>query len=280
MSDLTTINGAELQELNALLGTEVSGGGTAIARVPELTINSRSRDKETKKPIPEGSFYLKNMDQNVYAKSVTFRPLASHIQYFHWDEIDGVRKLVNKSMAIARPRDEARDMLGGIACGYPAWETLKEMEYVDAKKWKTMRHRVTRGLVTYDGETMDGEKVSIKDQPCIMFHKNSTYGGFWNGFMSKLPKGRNIYEYQATMGAEYNENGSVVWYTPTYEVDLSISLPLTKEIFDTMGVFADTIKKENTQITDAYFNSIKEGAIDQKTYDALDALDNDFEEVA
>lgn len=283
MSDLTTIDQNALEEMNALLGTEVSGGGgsSAIVRVPELKINSRSRDKDSKKPIPEGSFFLTNMDQKVYAEKVSFRPLASHIQYFHWEEIDGVRKLVNKSMSIARPSEEARDMLGGIACGMPSWEVLKEMDYADAKKWKTMRNRVTRGLVSYTGKTMDDEEVTLENQPCIMFHKNSTYGGFWNEFMSKLPKGKQIYEYTAEMGTEYNENGSVVWYTPTYSVDLSKSLGITQDVFDTMKVFAETIKKENKQITDAYFKAIKEGALDEAAYDALgDSLDADFEEVA
>lgn len=282
MNDLTTIDNAALQEMNALLGTEVSGGGSpAIARVPELKINSRSRDKDTKKAIPEGSYFLTNMDQKVYAEKVTFRPLASHIQYFDWQEVDGVRKLANKSMAVARPSEEARDMKGGIACGYPSWEVLKEMDYADAKVWKTMRNRVTRGLVTYTGKTMDGDEVKIENQPCIMFHKNSTYGGFWNEFMSKLPKGKQIYEYEAVMGSEYNENGSVVWYTPTYSVDLSKALGLTQDVFDTMKVFAETIKTENKQITDAYFKAIKEGALDEAAYDALgDSLDADFEDVA
>lgn len=283
MNDLTTIDNSALQEMDALLGTEVKGGGgsSSIVRVPELVINARSRDKDTKKAIPEGSYYLKNMDKKVYSETVTFRPLASHIQYFKWDEVDGVRKLVNKSIAITRPTEEARDMRGGIACGTPSWEVLKEMDYADAKVYKAMRHRVTRGLVSYTGNTMDGEEVTIFNQPCIMFHKNSTYGGFWNGFMSKLPRGQKIYEYQCTMGAEYNENGSVVWYTPTYDVDLSTRLPVTKEIFDTMQVFAETIKAENRQIDDAYFKSIKEGAIDEAAYRALgDSLDDDFDDVA
>lgn len=282
MNDLTTIDAGALAEMNELLGTEVSGGGgSSVVRVPELKINSRSRDKDTKKPIPEGSYFLTNMDQKVYSETVTFRPLASHIQYFDWQEEDGVRKLANKSMAVARPSDEARDMKGGVACGYPSWEVLKEMDYSDAKVWKTMRNRVTRGLVSYTGKTMDGEEVTIENQPCIMFHKNSTYGGFWNGFMSKLPKGKYIYEYEAVMGTDYNENGSVVWYTPNYSVDLSKTLPMTQDVYDTMRVFADTIKAENKQITDAYFSAIKEGALDEKAYEALgDSLDDDFEDVA
>ena len=53
MNDLTTIDQSALQDLDELLGTEVTGGGgSAIFRVPELVVYSKSRDKETKKPIP------------------------------------------------------------------------------------------------------------------------------------------------------------------------------------------------------------------------------------
>ena len=67
MNDLTNINQQDLQAMNELLGTQVTGGtGGAIVRVPELKINSRSRDKDTKKAIPEGSYFLTNIDQKVY----------------------------------------------------------------------------------------------------------------------------------------------------------------------------------------------------------------------
>ena len=54
MNDLTIIDGAELEELNALLGTEVSGGKSepSISKVPVLQINSRSKSKGTRKSIP------------------------------------------------------------------------------------------------------------------------------------------------------------------------------------------------------------------------------------
>jgi hypothetical protein len=98
-----------------------------------------------------------------------------------------------------------------------------------------------------------------------------------------LPKGSNIYEYETEMGADYNENGSVVWYTPTYKVDVSKKLDMTQEVFDTMSVFAQAIKKENQEIDAKYFTAIKEGSLDNKAMKALnieDSLDNDFVDVA
>lgn len=283
MNDLTTIDNSELQEIEALLGTQPSssGGGDGLIRVPELKINSRSRDKDTKKPIPEGTFFLQGKDLKVYAEEVMFRPLASHIQYFHWDEIDGQRKLINKSVPVANMREEAIDMLGGLACGMPSWDARKEMERAEAAKWRSMQHRVTRGLVSYTGKTAAGDEVTVENEPTIMFHKNSTYSGFYNGFIKKLPKGKKMHEYQAKLTPVYQENGSVVWYTLDYELDLSNPLSITQDVFDTMKVFAQTIKEEVAYVRSAYFEAIKSGAIDQKAIDALgDSLDDDLEDVA
>jgi hypothetical protein len=70
MNDLTTIDNSELQEIEALLGTQPSssGGGDGLIRVPELKINSRSRDKDTKKAIPEGTFFLQGKTQKFMRK--------------------------------------------------------------------------------------------------------------------------------------------------------------------------------------------------------------------
>jgi len=284
MNDLTTVDANELQELEALLGTQTSSGGgdgPALVRVPELKINNGTREKETKKKIPEGTFFIKGKEQKVYAEEVTFRPLASHIQFFHWGDVEGERQLINKSVPIVDMREEPVDMLGTIACGMPSWDERKDMEYAESKFWRDMQNRVTRGLVSYTGKTADGEEVTYENEPVIMYHKNSAYSGFYKHFIRVLPKGKKIHQYQAKMTLEYNENGSVIWHTPVYDVDLSNPLPITQDIFDTMRVFAETIKEETKYVRDAYFKALSEGAIDQKAIDALgDSLDNDLEDVA
>lgn len=280
MNDLSTLDSKEMQDLAAILGTAVSGGESSVVRVPELRINAKSVNKNTKKAIPQGSFYLKNSDKAAYAESVTFRPLASHVQFFNWDDVDGQRTLVNKSIAVLNPyKDEARDMRGSIACGMPSWDDRKEMPYEIAKKWRAMQHRLVRGLVSYTGKTEDGEEVFFDNEPCIMFHKNSTYGGFYNDFVKKIPKGHHLYNYEAKLTSEYNENGSVVWYTFNYEPDLSNMLPFTKLVHDTSIVFADSIRSENKYIDSQYMKAITEGSIDGSAMKALDSLDADFEEV-
>ena len=281
MNDLSTLDSKEMEELAAILGTEVSGGASTVVRVPELRINAKSVNKDTKKPIPQGSFYLKGSDKIAYAESVTFRPLASHVQYFNWDDIDGKRTLVNKSIAVLNPyKDEARDMLGSIACGMPSWDDRQQMDKEIQKKWRAMQHRLVRGVVSFTGTTEDGEEVVYENEPCMMFHKNSTYSGFYNGFVKKIPKGHHLYNYEAKLTSEYNENGSVVWYTFQYEPDLSNILTFNKEVRDTSIVFAESIRAENKYIDSQYMKAITEGSIDGAAMTAIDSLDADFEDVA
>ena len=290
MNDLANIENSDLAELADFLGTQVGNdsGGSDIARVPELKIMSKTRDKATKKPVTPGTFYLTNMDKVVYAEKVKFRPICSHIQYFHWGDVDGQRKLICKSRAVTgRKDDEARDTLGGVACGMPSWDDRKEMDKDSQRKWRSMQHRVTRGLATMTGKTADGEEVTIQDQPIIMFHKNSTYSGFWNQFVKSIPRGGQLFEYEATLTSEYQENGDVEWYTFNYDVDVSKRLtldfkdPYSKALKETMKVFADTIKAENKYVDEKFYASYKEGALDDKAIEALgDSLDDDFEEVA
>ena len=281
MNDLSILDSKEMEELAAILGTEVSGGASTVVRVPELRINAKSVNKETKKPIPQGSFYLKGSDKIAYAESVTFRPLASHVQYFNWDDIDGKRTLVNKSIAVLNPyKDEARDMLGSIACGMPSWDDRQHMDKEVQKKWRAMQHRLVRGVVSFIGTTEDGEEVVYENEPCMMFHKNSTYSGFYNGFVKKIPKGHHLYNYEAKLTSEYNENGSVVWYTFQYEPDLSNVLTFTKDVRDTSIVFAESIRAENKYIDSQYMKAITEGSIDGAAMTAIDSLDADFEDVA
>jgi hypothetical protein len=144
-----------------------------------------------------------------------------------------------------------------------------------------MQHRVTRGLVTYTGKTVDGEEVVYENEPVIMFHKNSNYSGFWNQYMKRLPRGKNLYEYEATLTSEYQENGSVTWYTFNYAVDLGNQIPLTMPVYQTMEVFFNSIKAEKADIMDSYFKAIKQGSVDNAAMKALgDSLEEDFEDAA
>lgn len=272
MNDLTTIDGIELAELANILGTETSsGGGDTLVRVPKLD-HQHAADDDDGNPMPRGEFRLHMPDQIVYAKTVRFRPLASHVQYFLWEN----DKLV-KSRALKNMREEARDTAGGIACGMPEWEVRAENEDL-RQKYKDCQRRIVRGLVSMTGHNIEGDEVIIENQPTIYFGKGRTnYGGFFNEYIKQLPKGANIFDYEANMSTERMKVGATVFFKIHWEPLLKNKLPMTQDVFETMKVFADTITAENKYVDDMYFKAHAEDSLDSKAMAAIeDSLEADL----
>lgn len=272
MNDLTTIDGIELAELANILGTETSsGGGDTLVRVPKLD-HQHAADDDDGNPMPRGEFRLHMPDQIVYAKTVRFRPLASHVQYFLWEN----DKLV-KSRALKNMREEARDTAGGIACGMPEWEVRAENEDL-RQKYKDCQRRIVRGLVSMTGHNIEGDEVIIENQPTIYFGKGRTnYGGFFNEYIKQLPKGSNIFDYEANMSTERMKVGATVFFKIHWEPLLKNKLPMTQDVFETMKVFADTLTAENKYVDDQYFKAHAEDSLDSKAMAAIeDSLEADL----
>ncbi|UAW59037.1 hypothetical protein CRP235_gp12 [Roseobacter phage CRP-235] len=272
MNDLTTIDGIELAELANILGTETSsGGGDTLVRVPKLD-HQHAADDDDGNPMPRGEFRLHMPDQIVYAKTVRFRPLASHVQYFLWEN----DKLV-KSRALKNMREEARDTAGGIACGMPEWEVRAENEDL-RQKYKDCQRRIVRGLVSMTGHNIEGDEIIIENQPTIYFGKGRTnYGGFFNEYIKQLPKGSNIFDYEANMSTERMKVGATVFFKIHWEPLLKNKLPMTQDVFETMKVFADSITAENKYVDDQYFKAHAEDSLDSKAMAAIeDSLEADL----
>lgn len=279
MNDLAIIDGSELAEMADILGAETSSGSSSntVVKLPVLTVQHSPIDDDSN-PMPHGQFFLKGMDTPVYAKTITFRPLASHIQYFLWEGKGNDAKLI-KSRALKNLREEARDTAGTIACGMPDFETLIADKDLN-DKYKYCRQRVVRGLVSYEGKTLSGEKVTVENTPCIYFGKGRTnYGGFFNEYIKGVPKGSKIYEYAATLSTERLKNGSTVFFKVHWSPATSEKLSMDKDTFETLKVFADTIRAENKYVDDQYFKAIKEDSLDATAIDAIEeSLDADFED--
>jgi len=278
MTELTNIE-ADYAALAASLGAGPNKSTTTTARFPTLTIMSNEDDAQGLpiKPDPRGKFFLKGSDKLAYATKATFRPLSHHYQWIHFDD-DG---LANKSRAILSFREEARDMRGGIKCGYPTWEDMQEMEREERKKWRDMQFRQVRGLVTMTGKTASGEEVVYENTPCMLQHRNSNYAGFKNAVLDALPLGRNLFDFNIELSSERNVNGSVKWYTFNYKPDFDIPLERTADLFETLRMIKELIDKENEYVDEAYYKSIKSGSIDAQAIAALEnSLDDDLTDAA
>ena len=279
MNELTNVE-AEYAELAASLGAGPNKSTSTMARFPVLSIMSNEDDAQGNaiKPDPRGKFFLKGLDKVAFATEATFRPLSHHYQWIHFDD----EGLVNKSRAITEFREEARDMLGGIKCGYPAWETLQGMEREERKKWRDMQFRQVRGLVTMTGKTASGEEVVYENTPCLLQQRNSNYSGFKNEVLDGVPDYQNLFDFNVELSSERNVNGSVKWYTFKYKPDFDNVLERSAVLFETLKMIKEMIDKENDYVDDAYYKAIQAGSITGQAMKAIaaveDSLDADLAE--
>lgn len=282
MGDLAVSNAHDMAKLNAILGlNDAPEGGKNRGpsnRLPELKINYQRKDRagrSIKNKI--GTFFVKGLDQEVYAETVKIRVLSQVFQWIDFDEEE--MRPRNKTVMIPRFSMEPIDELGTIRCGKPTSREMSDWSKEDKAKYSSINlFRQLRGLVSYEGVTADGEKVTVENQPMILMNKRGNYMTFEDQVIKQL-KGRDFKDFWVTVSAVEQEMGSVVYYTFDYEPDLLNPVSLDDDTYQTMLHFADMITSENDKIKHKYNASLGGiDAIDVEAMSALDAdLDDDFE---
>jgi hypothetical protein len=273
MNELATIDKAEQQRLAAILGTSTrSDSGD---RLPMLKISSKRKDAQGRKIDQfQGHFFVTDMEENVYASNVKIRVLSQLFQWIHFDP--EVEKVVNKTLLIPNFRHEARDMKGGIRCGKPASKVFKELSKEEQKKYVDIKcYRQLRVLVSYTGTTVDGDEVTIENQPAIILLKGSNFNPFEDEFLNSIPKGRQFHDYWCDVTTKEHENGSVVYYTMHFEGNFGEPVALDQQTYDTMIHFARLVQEENDRIERSHEDSMRKSSTDEQ---AIDALEGEYEE--
>ena len=276
MNELTTISRSEQMELAAAMGM---GGtsNTADDRLPELKINYQEENEQGQE-LPRGQFYVKGTgDDPVFAKTVTFRPLSQLFQWIQYDAEEN--KVKNKTLMVPMLRDEARDMRGTTRCGKPVSKVLREMSKEDQRKYSDIKcFRQIRGLVSYKGKNADGETVTIENLPCIIMAKGSGFNQFEDEFLKVIPRGRKMFEYETevTLTKEKGTGGNI-WWVMHFKPDLTTTHPMTEEIFETVKVMAEMVKKDNEKVESAYQRAMSENGLDDDAIDAIAGVVEDLD---
>lgn len=286
MNDLTTFNPADLADLAKELGATSSARTTQ--RIPVLRINRLVEDDDGRL-LPRGQIFLSG-DTPAYADKVTFRPLSHHFQYSKYDSV--TKKYTCWTRQIADWGDEPRDTKGTLRCGKPDGKTLKTLSSEDRAKYKDVQLvRLVRGLVSYTGTTIDGQEITVENQPCIL--KLSGQNNFQSGekkpyapfevqFKDRIPKGFEMFHFEVTLTTKKHKNDAgVMWYTFEYTFDPTQPLPVTQNIYDSIMAVAELVREENKKVDAAYMKAIRGAVDDLGDYEVLgDDLDDDLEDVA
>jgi hypothetical protein len=277
MNELATISKSEQMEIAAAMGM---GGPTTVSsdRLPELKINYQEENDQGQ-TLPRGEFYVRGTeDDPVFAKSVNFRPLS---QLFQWIQYDAeANKVRNKTLMIPQLRQEARDMNGTTRCGKPTSKVLREMSKEDQKRYSDIKcFRQVRGLVSYEGKNADGDKVTVENQPVIIMLKGSNFNPFEDEFLDKLPRGRQMHEYTAKISATKTKGtGGNIWWVMNFDPDLVNAQTMDEQIFETVKVMHDMVKRENDIIQSSHEKSLRNSQLSDDAIDAIDAISSDLED--
>jgi hypothetical protein len=271
MNDLVLTNPAEQAKLAAILGASQDVGND---RMPILKVNTKRRDADGNK-IPEGHFVVAGTDEAVYAASVNVRVLSQMFQWMQFNSEE--KKLVNKTILIPSFRVEPIDMKGGIRCGKPASKIYRELTKAEQKKYDDITcYRQLRVLVSYTGTTATGEEVTVENQPAILMLKGSNFSPFEDEVVKRLPKGKNLYDFNINLTTSEHENGSVTYYVIHFNPDLTKPLSLDRTTLDTMYHIVDMVEAENKKVREGYDKSLRSSTASDAALDAIEDLDGDF----
>lgn len=259
MNQLAVIDQAEVNNLIAQLS---SGTEQEQIRVPFLKIQYEPEDKQ-ERAVPRGSFVLSEQQEPVYAKSVKVRVLAQHFQYRQTDP--DTYKTVNKTILMNdMRRGEPRDMKGGLRCGKPTGKTLAQMSDDEKKRFESIKaFRILRGIVSYTGQTAEGETVSVENAPFQMFLKGLNFMPFEKA-SGTLPRGKRIQDVWFDLSTHKEGKAFVI----DFSVDYDTEAPMNMDTVETLKVFAAMYQQENDLIEGRYRDALRKGVEDAE-YDEL-----------
>jgi len=249
-TEVAVIDAAEQQRLAEMMGAKKQQTGG----VPQLKINLHHEDADDR-PIPAGTVFLTDMDKTVYAKTARIRVLGHHYQYSEYDPEQ--KKTVNKTVINSTFQQEFLDQNGTTKCGMP--KAKSKMDEGEKKRFENVTcFRQLRVLASYTGKTADGEEITVENQPAIMRLKGANFMPFEEEVMSKLPSGRDLWDFGVDLSLEKMKNGSVTYFVIHFTPDFANPLPLDNDTVETLKHFAAMIEGENRKVIEAHNQAIRQ----------------------
>lgn len=255
---------------------EVSGGGDSV-QLPRLKIiNKPIMGEETsgkaKKPkkvelVSAGAFALQvDKDTTIYANTIKFRTFAQQFMIKRYDN-DMKRKLndgstveggfIHTVMSPDQWTDELCDDQGGVNCGKPSGYIEDFNSLPDDMKQlirDCKRLRVLFGTVELvDPVDEKGDEVeNLGATPCVWEGSKSGFKPMGEPFKVMEQSRRLPLQHNITVTNEEAVNGSVTFFVPVPEVDLSETLPITEDDQVLLGTFMGYITEYNNRVMERH----------------------------
>lgn len=271
MNELSTVEQTKL-DIMRQMGVDPSAVNQGGNFLPTLKVNYDEEDEQGN-DLKKGLFTITEQEEAVYAETATFRPMAQMYQYVDFNQTDN--KVVNKSTIENNLNAEFPDERGTTKCGKPSGKYLKANPD-EAEKYKSIKvHRLVYGVATIDGKTATGKEVRLENVPVVLDLKGANFMAFEEEFVSRMPKGALLPNYELALTRSSEKNGSLRYFVIHYKVDFNNVLPVDDMVIDTVVGFHEIIERDNKNIMDKYKAALKDGVREQAMSDNM--LDHDFD---
>jgi hypothetical protein len=130
------------------------------------------------------------------------------------------------------------------------------------------------------GKTLDGDEVTITDQPALFKLSGGNFMTFDEEVVDKLPRGRQMWDFEIKLSKEKKKAGENIWFLIHFDVDLANPLPLTEEVVHTLNEFSQSVQAQNAEIMAKHDKALRERQADDAVLDAMEdgSLEDDLED--
>ena len=231
-------------QIMEMIGQDVGQTGTGL---PRLTINRQPEDDEGNK-LPVGTYavYDSGVESMVYGKPATFRPFLNAFQFMEYDAEQN--KFSKRSVIFKNWKDDPIDTSGGSRCGKVPFKERDKLSQAELEHQKNIKcYRLVFGMVSFDGVTPNGNKVSVKDKPVLWRVTGSNFTPVGESIQSLKNRKKLMFNHTLSLDTERRKAGSNVFYVSAIKVNQK-EVTFTKENMELMKKFQDTISSENEDI--------------------------------
>lgn len=282
-NEVATYNGMTPDQLMEAMGVQVQNQQQQSGnRMPLLKINYSEED-DNGNDLKKGYFELQTANGSVYAKDVKIRVFADYMQYLDYDPEQNA--VVNKTI-IHRVGDEPIDEKGGIRCGKPTSRELREADETTRAKYKDITcFRYLFSTVSMDAQTATGDKVEIKDEPCLLRIKGASFLSFSEQVIEPCRNQKiQFNQIASTLTTMRQKKGSVTYFVTVFDPDFSNINEISTDDLHFMTKILDTVNAENKQVIQKHNDSLYGKQREERDVEIVDEvndiLEADFDETA
>ena len=197
-------------------------------------------------PVGTYAVYDSGIESMVYGKPATFRPFLNAFQFMEYDAEQN--KFSKRSVIFKNWKDDPIDTSGGSRCGKVPFKERDKLSKAELDPQKNIKcYRLVFGMVSIDGVTSKGTKVSVKDKPVLWRVTGSNFTPVGEAIQSLKNRKKLMFNHTLSLDTERRKAGSNVFYVSNIKVNQK-EVTFTKENMELMQKFQETIATENEDI--------------------------------